>query len=130
MVCNKSRVLCFLIMFWAIAVPAQGFWPWRGVGEDEQKRAGYPQEQSRLAHPGINPRYIGYYVGGGATWLRKGDAPLADEGTWGWDYQGWLPRRVKLNWWHGRRYQGGVGAYRTDGPKLPEVEHGHGQGHE
>jgi len=25
---------------------------------------------------------------------------------------------VILNWWHGRRYQGGVGAYGTDRSKL------------
>ena len=90
---------------------------------DDQRRAGYPLEQSRLAHPSENPYQVGYYVGGGAATYRHSDGPLADEGTWGWDYQGWLiKRRVILNWWHGRRYQGGVGAYKTDGPKLKEVE--------
>jgi hypothetical protein len=56
--------------------------------------------------------YIGYYVGGGAAC--PGEPRFVNEGTWGWDYQGWLfPRRVMLDWWHGRRYQGGSGHYRT-----------------
>lgn len=89
----------------------------------EQRRTGFPQEISRWAKPSDTGRYIGYTVGGGAR-PRKGDPPLAQEGTWGWDYTGGLlQRRVILGWWHGRRYQGGSGAYGTDGPKvLPEVE--------
>ena len=35
----------------------------------------------------------------------KGEPRRPEEGTWGWDYQGWLlPRRVISSWWHGRRY--------------------------
>jgi hypothetical protein len=61
--------------------------------------------------------YGGYWVGGGVPCRR--DQPYADEGTFGWDYFGVLfPKRVALNWSHGRRFQGGAGAYRTDGPKL------------
>ncbi|MBI3821148.1 MAG: hypothetical protein HY289_00540 [Planctomycetes bacterium] len=67
--------------------------------------------------PSDTGRYIGYHVGGGAGQPRKAEPRQDDEGTWGWDYQGWLPRRVILGWWHGRRYQGGTGAYATDGPK-------------
>ena len=57
-----------------------------------------------------------------------------DQGTWGWDYRGWLiPRRVNLLWWHGRRFQGGSGAYKTDGPHLPHLpeaeEHSHSEEH-
>jgi hypothetical protein len=26
-----------------------------------------------------------------------------------------------LGWSHGRRYQGGTGAYRTDGPVVPDL---------
>jgi hypothetical protein len=33
-----------------------------------------------------------------------------------------IPRRVTLEWWHGRRYQGGTGAYQSDGPKLYRPE--------
>jgi hypothetical protein len=46
----------------------------------------------------------------------------AEEGTWGWDYR--TSRLVCdpfLRWWHGRRYQGGSGAYRTDGPCAPDL---------
>jgi hypothetical protein len=91
-------------------------------------RAGHPQAISPLARPSNNHRYFGYYVGGGALSWRHGDLPTLDEGTWGWDYRGGLlKRRVNLLWWHGRRYQGGSGAYKTDGPHLPHVEN---DGHE
>jgi hypothetical protein len=60
--------------------------------------------------------YGGYYLGGGTASCR-GQPRLVTEGTWGWDYQGWLmPRRIFLQWWHGRRYQNGAGAYRIEGP--------------
>jgi hypothetical protein len=66
------------------------------------------------ARPSESPHDLGYYVGGGA-W-KRGDPPAPDEGTWGWDYGGLLlPRRVVLLWHHGRRSQGGPGAYRTVG---------------
>jgi hypothetical protein len=55
----------------------------------------------------------GYYVGGGAPC--RGEPRRLDEGTWGWDYMGWIfPRSVRLDWYHGRRCQGGTGSYRTD----------------
>jgi hypothetical protein len=73
----------------------------------------------RFALPSDTGHYLGYHVGGGAVNAHKAEPRQADEGTWGWDYQGWLvPRRVALGWWHGRRYQGGGGAYKTDGPRL------------
>ena len=69
------------------------------------------------ARPSDTHSYTGYYVGGGAA--VKGDPRGAEEGTWGWDYQGgWLKRKVALDWWHGRRAQGGTGAYQTDGPHV------------
>lgn len=75
------------------------------------------------ALPSDTGHYVGYQVGGGALHRRKADAPTRDEGTWGWDYEGWLlRRRVMLGWWHGRREQGGSGAYRTDGPTLYHEE--------
>ena len=69
------------------------------------------------ARPSDTGRYVGYYVGGGSPY--RGDAPAPDEGVWGWDYAGvcFWPR-IALLWNHGRRYQGGPGAYRTDGPRL------------
>ena len=65
---------------------------------------------------GENPRFWGYWVGGGTAF--GGGPPCADEGTWGWDFEGTPSRRIWLNWSHGRRYQGGTGNYKTDGPKL------------
>jgi hypothetical protein len=84
-------------------------------GEDQYERAGYPREVSRWAHPSDTGRYFPYEVGGGAAVL--GEGPHFDEGTFGWDYGGFcLPSKVDLCWWHGK-YQGGTGAYKTDGPK-------------
>jgi len=71
------------------------------------------------ALPSDTGHSLGYHVGGGAGNPRKAEPRRDDEGTWGWDYQGWLlPRRVSLGWWHGRRAQGGPGAYKTEGPRL------------
>src|SRR5258708_271545 len=68
------------------------------------------------ALPSDTGHNIGYHVGGGASQPHQAEPRRDDEGTWGWDYQGWLlPRRVMNGWWHGRRAQGGTGAYRTDG---------------
>jgi len=82
----------------------------------------------RWAIPSDTGSYVGYPVGGGA-WLRKhAEPPYPQEGTWGWDYRGkLLLRRVMLGWSHGRLYQGGSGAYRTDGPTTNhgEKEHPH-----
>jgi hypothetical protein len=88
-----------------------------------EERAGYPQEISCLARPSDTGNYVGYNVGGGCAWPHHGEAPGPHEGTWGWDYPGccgWT--RVALDWWHGK-YQGGYGAYATDGPRpLEELE--------
>lgn len=71
------------------------------------------------ALPSDTGHYIGYYVGGGCGKPCKAEPRHVAEGTWGWDYQGWLvPHRVMLDWWHGRRYQGGTGKYQSDGPKF------------
>jgi hypothetical protein len=80
------------------------------------------------AVPSDTGHYVGYYVGGGCAKPRRAEPPYPDEGTWGWDYRGWLvPRNVILGWWHGRRAQGGTGAYKTDGPKILQQhqEEGH-----
>jgi len=77
------------------------------------------------AVPSNSAANLGHYVGGGCTPLLRGEPRRLDEGTWGWDYQGCLiPRHVNLGWWHGRRYQGGTGAYRTDGPHYHEAGSG------
>jgi hypothetical protein len=77
--------------------------------------------------PSSNRHNISYWVGGGAASWRRGDLPTEDEGTWGLDYRGWIiQRRVNHLWFHGRRYQGGSGAYKTDGPHLPHLPHHNG----
>jgi len=95
---------------------------WGGcrAGCNSERRAGYPESIACYARPGDSPAYIGYYVGGGSAC--RGECRDRTEGTWGWDYQGCLPRRVALLWTHGRRYQGGTGAYRVDGgPPVPDL---------
>jgi hypothetical protein len=79
---------------------------------------GGPPPVAPWAIPSNTPAYIGYYVGGGCPYPHLGDGRQPQEGTWGWDFAGrcfW--RKVDLLWWHGRRYQGGTGAYKTDGPR-------------
>jgi hypothetical protein len=77
-------------------------------------RAGCPLCLSLFAIPSNTRFYEGYYVGGGTIF--RGDLRNRGEGTWGWDYGGiFVPKRVALNWSHGRRYQGSTGAYRTAG---------------
>ena len=84
---------------------------------DAHCRAGWSECLRPRAVPSDTGRYCGYAVGGGA--VRFGEGRSLDEGTWGWDYRGIvLRKRVALDWWHGRRYQGGAGQYHTDGPKL------------
>jgi hypothetical protein len=92
---------------------------------DGETRAGHPSEVSPLAKPSDDGHYIGYTVGGGSAC--HGDGPTVDEGTWGWDYAGHcLPSRIILDWFHGRRCQGGAGAYATDGPRpCEELERRH-----
>lgn len=82
-------------------------------------RAGCPLQVACYAVPSDAPQYVGYYVGGGSA--IGGTHRYCDEGTWGWDYQGrFLPHRVLLYWSHWR-YQGGPGAYRTEGPPVPDL---------
>ncbi len=91
------------------------------------ERAGYPRALSGHAETSATSGGIGYYVGGGVPLGHgPGQARFPDEGTWGWDETGChlFPRRVILGWSHGRKYQGGTGAYRTDGHPLPDVPAG------
>ena len=82
-------------------------------------RAGCPHGIAWYAYPSDTGRYIGYYVGGGSPWYRFGQDRHPWEGTWGWDYCGFCwPSRIVLDWYHGSHYQGGQGAYRTDGPRV------------
>jgi hypothetical protein len=89
--------------------------PSSAAADHTMHRAGYPQDVARYAVPSETGHYIGYLVGGGAPC--HGAFPCPSEGTWAWDYQGCIPRRIALGWWHGR-YQGGTGAYKSDGPRV------------
>lgn len=130
-----------LIVVGALALPALADEP--GEGHKHHKpilepphdiqKAGYPRCISPLAHPSYNQHYTGGWIGGGKA--IGGDEPcLHHEGTWGWDYTPLRPGspRIFLGWSHGRHYQGGTGAYRTDGPKpierFRERLHGEGPG--
>jgi hypothetical protein len=80
-------------------------------------RAGQPQRVRRLSLPTYTRAYDAGWVGGGGGF--RGDAPRINEGVWGRDYVGLVyPRRVWPHWTHGRRQQGGTGAYKSDGPRL------------
>jgi hypothetical protein len=86
--------------------------------------AGCPRHIACWAIPSDTGKYTVYRIGGGCPFPCQAQPPLPHEGTWGWDYIGrWLPHNVILGWWHDRLYQGGSGAYRTDGPTL-----NHGEG--
>ena len=81
-------------------------------------RAGCPGNISCFARPSILKHECGYYLGGGAR-CDVGEVRYCDEGVWGWDYLGTLGlKKVALTWYHGEKYQGGTGAYKTDGPKC------------
>ena len=93
------------------------------------RQAGYPHEVGPFAMESYNEHYSGGYVGGGN--LFGGHGSCAHVGTWGWDYTPFRPmsQKIFLRWSNGRRYQGGTGAYATDGPKplehITETIHGH-----
>jgi hypothetical protein len=85
------------------------------------ERAGYPRALAKHLAPSATPGGIGYYVGGGVA-VGPGQGRRRDDGTWGWDETGGhFRRRVVLGWSQGRKYQGGTGAYRVDGPAMPDA---------
>lgn len=80
-------------------------------------RAGSPQLKARWARGPEDRNYDGYYIGGGAT--RGGDqGRYVHEGTWGWEYTPWWSK-VRLGWFHGRRFQAGEGQYNPDRKSDP-----------
>jgi hypothetical protein len=87
-------------------------------GDHHHHRAGHPERVHCLASVSNTGHYTGSYVGGGAAF--RGCGRYSHEGTWGWDYcKSFIPHRPWLGWSH-RRYQGGSGAYKTDGPHVPD----------
>jgi hypothetical protein len=87
--------------------------------KDGCQRAGCPTFLSRFAMYSVSDRYSVGYVGGGSPLPLFGEPRTVEEGTFGFDYRGWhWPRITWLKWNHGSRYQGGYGAYASDGPRL------------
>lgn len=85
--------------------------------DERLARAGCPHVVAPWARCPDDRHYVGYYVGGGATF---GGEPRCYqcEGTWGRDYK--LPwSRLNLQWFHGRRHQGGEGQYNPDHKNNP-----------
>lgn len=100
------------------------FWGgWHGAA-DPLDRVGNPQNVAPWAKLTYTPKcYSGYYVGGGAPWYGpashfKGEPRYPLEGTWGVDYDPWYSR-VRLQWYHGTRFQGGRGQYEPDEKNNP-----------
>jgi hypothetical protein len=88
-------------------------------------RAGYPSTLAGHLEPSNTAGGIGYYVGGGVL-FGHGEPKRRDEGTWGWDETGCrLFRHTNvLGWSHGRKHQGGTGAYAVDGHPIPDFAYG------
>ena len=81
----------------------------------DHARAGCSMLIRPRALPSDTRPYGGYWIGGGQA--IRGYCPNAEDGTFGWDYCGLLfTKRIDLNWSGGRKYQGGTGAYKSDGP--------------
>jgi hypothetical protein len=107
---RHSFISCCFALALAWCAPSVG-------AEHTHHRAGHPECVAHYAQR--SSHYTGSYVGGGCAF--HGCARRPDEGTWGWDYCGAILRhRPWLGWCHGRRCQGGSGAYKTDGPHVPD----------
>src|SRR5580765_3004100 len=83
--------------------------------EARRRRAGYPDCVAGYARCGYARHYAGYYVGGGAACsggrtCLSGEPRYTHEGTFGMDYAPCYSR-VALDWYHGKKYQGGEGQY-------------------
>jgi hypothetical protein len=89
------------------------------ASDHNMHRAGHPDTLACYTASTKCGPYTGSYVGGSCAF--KGCARNPDEGTWGWDYCGPLhSEHPWLKWCHGRRCQGGPGAYKSDGPHVPD----------
>lgn len=113
----QRTLWCLCGVLW-LSAPAEtnADGPLFGGCQSSTERAGYPFSISRWARCRNEPQDSGYYVGGGAK--RGGESRYFHEGTWGWDY---TPRysKVRLDWWHGRKSQGGEGQYEPDERNAP-----------
>jgi hypothetical protein len=91
--------------------PAEAPKPQPGLNAPSHRGFG-PPPVAWYAKPGREPGDAGGYVGGNHPWC--GEPRRPDEGTFGWDYLGCLPRGNVFLWWWRGKYQGGTGAYQTD----------------
>lgn len=83
---------------------------------DPLRRAGNPYAVAPWAKYSITKLYEACWVGGGLPIGGRGRT--CQEGTWGLDYAGLLPRKIWLRW--GAPYQGGTEGYATDHEPLLE----------
>ncbi|GEM_PF-1874327 len=96
--------------------------------ENPMRRAGNPMCVAPWARPFPDSKYTGYYTGGGAALYGspatafRGEYRCINEGTFGVDYAPWYSR-VRTQWFHGRKQQGGEGQYEPDGRNHPMDDH-------
>ena len=114
-------IACLCSGSWCASAATAGVFNQRAANASPYQRfvrAGKPHYIAPWARPSNESRDHGYSVGGGAPVL--GEGRYADEGTWGWDY---VPEysKVRLDWWHGRRYQGGLGQFQPNRLKRSVV---------
>lgn len=108
------------VAIFAATGTASAFDIYHHPAEHTMCRAGYPNRVARWAKFGFDKHYSANWVGGGSPFCH-GEPRTLVEGTWGLDYnRHLLPINVWLKWNHGRKYQDGYGAYKTDGP-YPKV---------
>lgn len=97
-------------------VVAAGFFSSAALFGQEHFCPAGPPPVACWAVPSDTGTYLGDYVGGGCAF--GGHPRQPGHGTWGWDYRNCLlPYHTFLRWCG--CYQGGAGAYKTDGPKFP-----------
>lgn len=106
---SAPRVLATapMVRLWLISVVLLGL---PSVSPGDESVVG----TSRFARPPRDDRYAGYYVGGSRPFFGEG-RDSTTEGTWGWDYSGFLiPKRIALQWNHGARKPAPRGTYATE----------------
>lgn len=117
---NIFRVLLVAAAMSVATSSASAFDIYTHESEHTMSRAGHPNRVARWATYAYGKHYSANWVGGGSPFFH-GEPRTVVEGTWGLDYSRHiLPINTWLKWNHGRRYQAGFGAYKTDGP-YPKV---------
>ncbi len=120
---SLSRWRVAVMMLLGVLVPAITVFADGGSMLDWLEFGGSPRIVAPWARQTYGSNYCGYYVGGGAvlpvgrSWF-TGEPPYSHEGTFGMDYDPWWSR-VRLQWYHGTRSQGGEGQYEPDRLNFP-----------